>query len=187
MSIIDVCRKLARERKTRTVLRFAPKTSHQSNDFLKQCTDKYRDSHDAIRHKTRRTLAHSFQQFHLSFHLQFVTQDLCSQNLLCGLTADGHSSTCLEHRMFNLCPCSVNRYLRWSLIMKSEQPNRGIDGSVVASGDETHRRMNTWWVRNLVCSSADQVVGNILKSSGAAVKRSRLETRNGILILVWTL
>ena len=34
MSIIDVCRKVARERNTRTVLRFAPKTSHQSNGFV---------------------------------------------------------------------------------------------------------------------------------------------------------
>ena len=34
MSIIDVCRKDARERKARTVLRFAPKTSHQSNGFV---------------------------------------------------------------------------------------------------------------------------------------------------------
>ena len=31
---IDVCRKVARERNTRTVLRFAPKTSHQSNGFV---------------------------------------------------------------------------------------------------------------------------------------------------------
>ena len=34
MKIIDVCRKLARERKARAVLRFAPKTSHQSNGFV---------------------------------------------------------------------------------------------------------------------------------------------------------
>ena len=34
MSIIDVCRKVARERTARTVLRFAPKTSHQSNGFV---------------------------------------------------------------------------------------------------------------------------------------------------------
>ena len=34
MSIIDVCRKLALERKARTVSRFAPKTSHQSNGFV---------------------------------------------------------------------------------------------------------------------------------------------------------
>ena len=34
MSIIDVCRKLARDRKARAVLRYAPKTSHQSNGFV---------------------------------------------------------------------------------------------------------------------------------------------------------
>ena len=34
MSIIDVCRKVARERNARTVLRFSPKTSHQSNGFV---------------------------------------------------------------------------------------------------------------------------------------------------------
>ena len=34
MRIIDVCRKVARERNARTVLRFAPKTSHQSNEFV---------------------------------------------------------------------------------------------------------------------------------------------------------
>ena len=33
-SIIDVCRKVARERNARTVLRFAQKTSHQSNGFV---------------------------------------------------------------------------------------------------------------------------------------------------------
>ena len=34
MSIIDVCRKVAHERNARTVLRSAPKTSHQSNGFV---------------------------------------------------------------------------------------------------------------------------------------------------------
>ena len=34
MSIIDVCRKVARERNARTVLRFAPKSGHQSNGFV---------------------------------------------------------------------------------------------------------------------------------------------------------
>ena len=34
MSIIDVCRTVARERNAVTVLRFAPKTSHQSNGFV---------------------------------------------------------------------------------------------------------------------------------------------------------
>ena len=34
MSVIDVGRKVARERNARTVLRFAPKTSRQSNGFV---------------------------------------------------------------------------------------------------------------------------------------------------------
>ena len=34
MSILDVCRKVARERKARTLSRFAPKTSHQSSGFV---------------------------------------------------------------------------------------------------------------------------------------------------------
>ena len=34
MGIIDVCIKVARERKARTVLRFAPKTSHHNNGFV---------------------------------------------------------------------------------------------------------------------------------------------------------
>ena len=62
--------------------------------------------------------------------------------------------------------------------------NRWISG---CWWDATHRRMNTWWVRSSVCLSADQFVGNHLESSGAAVKRSRLEERNRMLMLVWTL
>ena len=38
MSIIDVCRKVARERNARTVLRFAPKASHQSNGHIQGLT-----------------------------------------------------------------------------------------------------------------------------------------------------
>ena len=70
--------------------------------------------------------------------------------------------------------------------MKCEQPSCRTDGSV-AGGDEPHPRMNTWWVRSSVCLSADQFAGNLLESSGAAVKRLRLEGRNGILMWKWTL
>ena len=48
-SIIDVCRKVARERNARTVLRFAPKTSHHSNGFVEavhgHIPDTNRDEH----------------------------------------------------------------------------------------------------------------------------------------------
>ena len=93
MSIIDACRKVARERNARTVLRFAPKTSHQSNGFVEAVHG--RDSHDATRHKLRRTMAYNFQQFHLPFHLQFVTLDLYSQDSQCDPTAEPHSNICI--------------------------------------------------------------------------------------------
>ena len=51
----------------------------RATGLSKQCTDTDRDSHDATRHKLRRTLAYSFQQFHLPFHLQFGTLDLFSR------------------------------------------------------------------------------------------------------------
>ena len=84
----------------------------RATGLTKQCTDTYRDSHDAIRHKWRRTLAHSFQQFHLPFHLHFVTLDLCCQDSHCDPTAERHSSTCSELHMFRFCACLVNRYSR---------------------------------------------------------------------------
>ena len=108
MSIIDVCRKVARERNSRTVLRFAPKTSHQSNGFVEAVhiqgllPDTNRDEH---RHT-------AFQQFHLPFHLRFVTLDLCSQDSQCDPTAEPHSNICSELHMCHLCACLVNRYSR---------------------------------------------------------------------------
>ena len=47
--------------------------------------------------------------------------------------------------------------------------------------------MNTWWVRSLVCLCADQFVENLLESTGAAVKRLRLEERNRTSMSEWTL
>ena len=39
----------------------------------------------------------------------------------------------------------------------------------------------------MVCLSADRFAGNLLENSGAPVKRSRLEGRNGILMWEWKL
>ena len=111
MSIIDVCRKVARERHAGTVLRFAPKKVIRATGLSKQCTDTCRDSHDATRHKSRRTLAYNFQQFHLPVHLQFVTLDLFSQDSQCDPTAGPHSNICPQLHMYHLYACLVNRYL----------------------------------------------------------------------------
>ena len=122
----------------------------------KQYTDTYRDSHDVARHNLRRTLAKSFQQFHLPFHLQFVTLDLFSQDSQCDPTEERHSNICLELQMYHLCACLVNLSSSWSPITKCEQPIWQTDGSVDAGGDEVHRPTNTWWWRNMVCLSAGQ-------------------------------
>ena len=123
MRIIDVCSKLARERKARRVLRFAPKQVIRATALPKQYKCTYRDSHDAIRHKSRRTLAYSFQQCHLPSHLLFVSLDLYCQHSQFDPTVDRHSSICSELHMFHFRACLVSRYSRGSPTMKCEQPS----------------------------------------------------------------
>ena len=95
-----MCRKVARERNARTVLRFAPKTSHQSNGLgawthsgtRTMLPDTNRDEHwHAV-----------FIQFHLPSHLRSVTLDLCSQDSQCDPTADSHSNICSQLHMCDL-------------------------------------------------------------------------------------
>ena len=79
----------------------------KATGLSKQYTDTYRDSHDATRHKLRRTPAYSIQQSHLPFHLQFVTLDLFSQESQCDPTAEPHSTICSELHMYHFCACLV--------------------------------------------------------------------------------
>ena len=180
MSIIDVCRKVARERNRENSVEIRANNKSSEQQILsKQCTDTFRDSHDASRHKSRRTLAYSFQQFHLPFHLRFVTLDLCSGDSHLRLD-DGRTPfkyllgtpyvsnlSMFGESVFAIIP-----------IMKCEQPSCRTDGSVVAGGDEMLRRMNTWWRRSMVYLSAHQFAENLLECNGADVKRSKLMGRN---------
>ena len=109
MSIIDVChanetREQYHDLRQKQVIR--------ATGLSKQCTDTFMDSHDATRHRSRRTLAYSFQQFHLPFHLQFLTLDLFSQDSQCDPTAEPHSNICSELHMYHLCACLVKLYSR---------------------------------------------------------------------------
>ena len=123
---------------------FRPKTSHQSNGLSKQCTDTYNYSH-----------TYSMQQHLLPFRFQFVPLDLCSQDSQCDLTEERHTNIIWSAlRMFHRSACLVNRFSRWSLTRKWEQPNSRTDGSVAAGGGETLLLMNTWWVQSSVCLSA---------------------------------
>ena len=110
MSIIVLCRKVARERNARTVLRFAQKQVIRATGLSKQCTDTTGTRTLTTRHKLRRTLAYNFQPFHLPFHLQFVALDLFPQDSQCDPRAKP-INICFELHMYHVCACLVNRYL----------------------------------------------------------------------------
>ena len=79
---------------------------------------------------------------------------------------------------------SVSALITDHKVRAAKLTNRWISG---CWWDETLRRMNTWWRRSMVCSSADQFAENLRERSGADVKLSRLEGRNGIFMWKWTL
>ena len=78
--------------------------------LLKQYTDTNKDSHDATKHNSERTLVCSFQQHLAQFHSQFVAQDLCLQDSQCDPTEERHSNICLALRMHQPCACLVNQF-----------------------------------------------------------------------------
>ena len=104
MSIIDVCRKVARERNATTVLRFAPRTSHQGKGFV-EAVHGHTGTRTMLQTQIETNTAYSFQQFHLPFHLQFVTLDLFSQIHSATRRQNPLSNICLELHMYHLCAC----------------------------------------------------------------------------------
>ena len=80
MSIIDVCRKVARERNARTVSRFAPKTSHQSNGFVEAVHGQIQGLARCYQTQIETNTGIQLSAISLPFHVQFVTLDLCSQD-----------------------------------------------------------------------------------------------------------
>ena len=113
MSIIDVCRKVARERNARTVLRFAPKTSHQSNGFVETVHGHIQGL--ARCNQTQIETNTVIQLIAISPaipNLQFGTLDLFSHDSQCDPTAEHHSTICSELHMYHLCACLVNLYSR---------------------------------------------------------------------------
>ena len=113
MSIIDVCRKIARERNARTVLRFAPKTSHQNNGFV-----------EAV-HGHIQGLARCYQtqiETNTGIQLSAISPAIPFAVRYAGLVLprftvrpDGRTrfqNIWSELRMCPLCACLVNRYSR---------------------------------------------------------------------------
>ena len=112
MSIIDVCRNLHAKKKARTVLRNSPNTSHQSNGFveavhghkqgLARCYQTQIETNTGIQ-LSAISLAITFAVRYAGFVLTRFT-----------VRPDGRTpfQYLLGHRMFHLCACLVNRYLR---------------------------------------------------------------------------
>ena len=183
-----MCRKVARERNSRTALRFAPKQFIRATGLSKQYTDTYRDPHDATRHKSRGTLAYSFQQFHLPFHVRFGTLDLFSQDSRCDPTAEPHSRYLLGTPYVSLLCIfgeSVFALIPDHEVRAAKLTNRWISGCWW--GRDASFDKHLVGTRNMVCSSADQFAENLLVNNGTDVKRSKLEGRNGIFTWKWTL
>ena len=110
MSIIDVCRKVARERNARTVFTIRAKNksseqrvcrssarTHSGTRTMLQDTNRDEHWHTAFSNFTCHSICHS---------------DLYSQDSQCDPTAAHHSNICSELHMCHLCACLVNRYSR---------------------------------------------------------------------------
>ena len=132
-----------------TVLRFAPKTSHQSNGFVEAVHGHIQGLARCYQTPNRdETLAYSFEQFHLPFHLQFVYAGFCALKIhSAGPTAEHHSNICLELHMYHLCACFGE--LVFALI-----PDHEVRAA------KTDDQVDQWLLVGRDASSDDQLVEN---------------------------
>ena len=187
MSIIDVCRKVARKRNARTALRFAPKTSHQSNGFVKAV------------HGHIEELARCYQtQIETNTGTQLPA---ISPAIPCAIRYAG----CVLSR-FTVRPDGRTPFQHLlgtpyvsPLCMFGESVLALIPDHEVRAAKVTNRWISgCWWERDassdehlvvtkhglLKCRSVRR---KPLESSGIDVTRSKLEGRSGILTWTWTL
>ena len=148
MSIIDVCRKVPRERNARTALRFAPKTSHQINGFveavhghihgLARCYQTQIETNTGIQ-LSEISPASPFALRYAGFVLSRFTMRP---------DAAPHSIFARTPYVTPLCMFLLNRYsalIPDHEVRAAKLTNRG------AGRDETLRLKNTWWRRSMVC------------------------------------
>ena len=112
MSIIDVCRKVARERNARTVLRFAPKTIHQSNGLVEAVHGHIQGL--ARCYQTQIETNTGIQLSAISPAIPFAIR--YAEFALSRFTVrpDGrtHSNICSELQNVSPCACLANQYSR---------------------------------------------------------------------------
>ena len=176
MSIIDVCRKVARERNARTVLRFAPKTSHQSNGFVEAVHGHIQGL--ARCYQTQIETNTGIQLSAISPAIPFAIR--CAGFVLSRFTVRPDGRTPFQYLLGTPCVSP--------LCMFGESVFALIPDHEVRAAKLTNRWISgCWWGRNMVCLSADQFAENHLENNGVDVKRSKLEGRSGILTWKWIL
>ena len=144
---LDVCRRGAHERNARTVLRFAPKTSHQSKRACRSSTRTHSGTRTMLPDPNRDEHWHTaLSSFHLPFHLQFVYAGFCALKI--------HSAARRQNtipifawklHMYHLCACFGE--LVFALIPDHEVRAAKLTTRWISGcwWDEMHRRMNSWW------------------------------------------
>ena len=175
-----MCRKVTRERNARTVLRFAPKTSHLS----KQYTHTYSDSHDATDANRDEHWYTAFSNFTcLPLAIRYAGFVLSKFTVL----PDGRTPFQYLLRTPYVSPLCMLGESVFGLI-----PDHKIRAAKLTNGWIS----SCWWRRDAssdehlvgtkhgFCLSADQFAENLLENNGVDVKRSKLEGRNGILTCV---
>ena len=166
-----MCRKVARERNARTVLRFAPKTSHQSNGFVEAVHGHIQGL--ARCYQTQIETNIGVQLSAISFAIPFAIRYVGF--VLSRFTVRPDGRTPFQHLLGTPCVSPV--------CMFGESVFALIPDHEVRAAKLTNRWISgSWWRRD--ASSDDHLVGttaeNHLESNGVDVKRSKLEARSGI-------
>ena len=146
MSIIDVCRKLARVREGEKSVTICAEDKSSEHRFCRSSALSRPRSRTMLSDKSKRTPPYSFQQHLLPSHSQFVTLESCSQDLQCDLTVELLCSICSVLRMFGE---SVFVMFSDHEVGAAKLTNRWISGCWW--GRDGSSDMNTWWVPSLVC------------------------------------
>ena len=113
MGTIDVCRKVARERNARTVLKVCAKNKSSEPQVCRSCTRTHSGTRTMLSDTTRD------EHWHTAFS-NVTCRSICSSlRWICAIKIhsatrrqNAHSRICLEIYMYHLCACLVNLYSR---------------------------------------------------------------------------
>ena len=148
MSIINVCRKLAREREARTVLQFAPKTSHESNGLVEAVHGHIQGL--ARRYQTQIETQIGIQLSATSLAILFAVRYAGFVLTRFNVRPDGRTPLSYLFGAPYVSPLCVFGESVFAMIHDHEVRATKLKNrwSVAAGGDETLLRLNSCWVRS---------------------------------------